>query len=361
MREITPGLLDGIPLFSGIEPRALEGIVRAFRRAEFDAGAVLMRQGQPADSAFILESGVADVITALPGGGEAVIATLGPGAVMGEMALLESGTRSATVAARERVTGWFLDRDGFRMLIAQRDPAVFRIRSRITRALCGRLRTLNARIVAADAPGQVAPPLPGQTAEPGGMRRGVCAFNYRAFLPRLPVFRRFSERDIDECLSATEVIELDRGRILFHQDDAAAAAFLVVRGALEVSRAEGVRRHRIGILGPGRLVGLLALIEGAPHSMSAAARESLVLVEIPLAVFQRLMSGREPSAARFQDAIDGELLQTLTRTNNHLARLISLARIRGGAAPRADADALQRVLSEQDCRPGEASLVKHDR
>src|SRR5262249_47235071 len=136
-------LIKGIPLFAGLESRELEDFLRIFECAAYAAGACVTRQGQPADCALIMESGDADVVTLLPGGGEATVATLGPGAVLGEMALLESGTRSATVIARSAVASYAVDRDGFRMLLAQRNHAAFQVQQRITLTLCQRLRELN--------------------------------------------------------------------------------------------------------------------------------------------------------------------------------------------------------------------------
>ena len=350
MSQVADKLIGGIPLFAGIERAEFESFLRVFRPVAVAAGATLVRQGQSADGAYIIESGDADVITALPGGGEAAVAKLGPGSVLGEMALLETGARSATVIARSPLAAHFIERDGFRMLLAQRNRAAFTIQNRITRTLCQRLRELNAKIVAADTPENAAPPLAGASADPGSVGRGACSFDYRAFLPLLPPFRRFSAGELEGFTGRTEVLELARGQILFQQGDAGERAFLVVRGALEILRAENGRRHRIGVLGPGRLCGVLALIEGQAHSMSAAAREPTVLLEISKTDFDAWFSGDDPVAAKFQDAINRELLQSLGRANIHLTRLISQARIRGGRQETKQAEELQQALGTQDCR-----------
>jgi CRP-like cAMP-binding protein len=351
MAKDAAGLISGIPLFAGIEHAELEGLLRIFQPVSFPAAAHLVRQGQPADSAYVIESGTANVVTTLPGGGEAIIATLGPGSTLGEAALLDTGRRAATVVAKTPVSGYVVERDGFRMLLAQRNRAAFAIQGRITRTLCQRLRELNAKIVAADAPESAAPPLSGATAEPADLRRGQCSFDYRAFLPLLPVFKRFSQAELADFIRQTEVVELNRGRILFQQGDPDAAGFVVVRGALEILHAENSRRHRIGVLGPGRLCGMLAMIEGQPHSMSAAARERSVLLEIPKPAFAALFAGTDPAAAKFQDAINRDLLQSLARTNIHLTRLVSQARIRGSRQEKKKAEELQRALGAQDVVP----------
>jgi CRP/FNR family transcriptional regulator, cyclic AMP receptor protein len=342
----TLDLIKGIPLFTGLESRELEEFLRIFERIALDPGACLVRQGQPADCALIMESGNADVVTALPGGGVATVATLSPGSVLGEMALLESGTRSATVIARSQVAVYSVERDGFRMLLAQRNNAAFQIQKRITLTLCRRLRELNARIIDSDFSESAAPPLGGNSGGVG--RRAGAAFDYRAFLPVLPLFHRFGPSEIDEFAQLATVQELDRGEIVFEQGSPSTSCHLVVRGAIEIAHARNGRRHRIGILGPGRLCGVRALLEEQPHSMAAVARERATLLELGKTAFDRLFAGNDRLAARFQDAINQELLQTLARTNNHLTRLISQARIR---AARGDVEELQRVLSTQDCRP----------
>jgi CRP-like cAMP-binding protein len=343
-------VIRNISLFEGLAPPEIEGVLHVCERAQFERGACLMRQGQPADSAFILESGSVEVMTRLPGGGEAGVATLGPGSVIGEMALLDSGLRSATVVAGEPAAGYFLERDGFHMMLAQRNHAAFTIQIRITQTLCRRLRELNAKIVASDTPESVAPAAGAATASVAAGKQGRPAFDYRAFLPALPLFRNFSAAEIGAVVELAEALELGRGQLLFRQGEASTACYIVVRGAVEVTGVQSGLYHRVGVLGPGRLCGVNALIEGRPHSMSAAARERATLLGIGKAAFERLFTGDDRVAARFQRAIAHELLQALARTNNHLTRLISQSRIRGGRKDRKQAEELQHVLATEDCR-----------
>ena len=319
----------------------------------FEPASHLMRQGQPADGAYLIESGTADVYTALPGGGETTVAALGPGSVLGEMALLDSGVRSASVLARSAVAAHFIERDAFRMLLSQRNAAAFTIQNRITLTLCERLRQLNGKVGEADGAGSAAPPLESAVAARVAPRRGSCSFDWRAFLPVLPLFRRYGAAELAEFAAAAQVMELSRGQPLFRHGDPAETCYVVVRGALEITGARNRQGHRIGVLGPGRLCGILAMIEGAPHSMSAAARENSVLLEIGKDAFTRLFKGDDRLAARFQEVVNQELLQSLARTNNHLTRLVSQARIRGGRQEARKAEELERALGGQDCRPAE--------
>ena len=344
----TGDFIRTVPLFSGIDSKDLDTFLGIFRPVTFAAGECLVRQGHAADSAYILESGSAEVVAALPGGGEHPVTSLGPGSVLGEMALIESATRSASVTARSAVTGYSVERDNFRMLLAQRNHAAFQIQSRIARTLCARLRELNTRVMASDALGQVAPPMARR--EGGAAHRGAVSFDWRAFLAALPLFRRFAPLEIDEFARLAAVVEPRRGELVFEQGAPSTAWYVVVRGAVEIANAHGGRHRRVGILGPGRLCGLLALIESQPHSMGAVARENSTLLEFDRAAFDRLYAGDDRLSSRFRDAVNQELLQALARTNNHLVRLISQARIRDARAKSAEVEELQRALGAQDCR-----------
>jgi CRP-like cAMP-binding protein len=342
--------LGACPLFAGLGGEEVGRFERACRRVAYARGEAIVRQGQPAHGAFVIESGSVEVVTALPGGGETVVAQLGPGSVLGEMALLDRGVRSASVLARAPVSGFFIEHAAFQLLLAQREPAAFTVRDRIMRMLCQRLRALNARITNEEAqrgPRHVQASL--QAAVRKGRIRQPEQFDWRSFLQALPAFQGFGRDDIDAFLTRVRCIRLARGELLFAQGEAGTAAYIVVRGALEIAHTIGERSQRIGILGPGRLCGILAMIEGGVRSMSARAREQCTLLRIPRAKFENLLRGIDPVSTKFQDAINRELLQSLARTNNTLTRLISQARIRNARGARA-AQALQREIATLDVR-----------
>lgn len=340
-----------VPLFAGLDADDLRYVLRVARRLEFAAGATLLRQGQAADSALILEDGHVSIVSNLPGGGEVVIAELGPGSVLGEMALLDSGVRSANVIALEPTACLSMERDAFRLLIAQGNRTALAINHRITLGLCRRLRELNGKILSHSAPEHLAAATSRHSQQTSQAQRQRCAFSPRAFLALLPALRQFNADDLDELSRVTKVFDLPRGAALFNAGDTSDACYVVVRGALEISREQQGAHRRIGILGPGRLCGILALIEGLPHSMSATARENATLMEISQAVFSSYYSGNARGALKLQQAVNQELLQALARTNNHLTRLISQARIRDHGRHVDDVvGELGRALCEQDCR-----------
>jgi CRP-like cAMP-binding protein len=83
--------LRSVPLFSELGRRDLEQVARLADEVDLPAGHVLMREGENGTQAFIIVSGEAQVER-----GGRQLATVGPGAVLGEMALVAEGPRVAT-------------------------------------------------------------------------------------------------------------------------------------------------------------------------------------------------------------------------------------------------------------------------
>ena len=121
--------LASFPVFSDLDPAALEAIASVANETEVDAGHELAVEGDFGHALFAIEDGTADVSR----DGE-VVRTLGPGDIFGEVAVLASGRRTATVVATSPMRlitlfkrdVWALERrspetaDRLRALVAER-------------------------------------------------------------------------------------------------------------------------------------------------------------------------------------------------------------------------------------------------
>ena len=94
MSKPTPELLRNIRLFSDLDEKDLESLADEFNERRFSAGDKIALEGEGGLMFFVVESGEASVEVQ----GEEV-ATLGPGAAFGEIALIDRRPRTATVTA----------------------------------------------------------------------------------------------------------------------------------------------------------------------------------------------------------------------------------------------------------------------
>jgi len=88
-------------LFAGVPPEDVRRVLGIARRRTFKRSEVVVHEGDPADSLHLVVSGRFAVQRTTRLGEDALIAVHGPGAAFGELALVESSARSATVYALE--------------------------------------------------------------------------------------------------------------------------------------------------------------------------------------------------------------------------------------------------------------------
>jgi CRP/FNR family transcriptional regulator, cyclic AMP receptor protein len=81
--ETIEGVLRAVPLFAGLEPAALELVAGCGSNVHFDAGELLFREGDAADTFYVVRHGSVALETFVPARGSSVIETLEAGEVVG--------------------------------------------------------------------------------------------------------------------------------------------------------------------------------------------------------------------------------------------------------------------------------------
>ena len=128
--------LRNAPFFAGLAPSDLDGILAVGQLVSFEPGQLMVEQGDAGDGMYIITSGAAEVDV----GGR--FHRLTTGNFFGEMALVSSGKRMATVKAVEPVEALKIPSDGFQAFL-QAHPAVA---LSMLRAVVERLREVEQRI-----------------------------------------------------------------------------------------------------------------------------------------------------------------------------------------------------------------------
>ncbi len=84
------------------------------------------------------------------------------------------------------------------------------------------------------------------------------------------------------------------GDKLFSEGDSGDGAFIIESGDVEVYRTEQGKEIRLGVVGPGSILGEMALIDDEPRMASARAVNQTVSVTIGRAAFENKMSNADP-------------------------------------------------------------------
>lgn len=254
--------LGTVELFSGLDEGALVHLGAALEEKSLPRGTYLVRQGDAGDSLFVVLAGRLEVLLdrTLEGkGGEIVLHALAPGSVVGEMALVLGGRRTASVRALEDTRVLELSRKNLDQL-----------RERYPEILLPFTRLLHERI-----------------------RRVSIAGHLK------DLFGELEEAALREIEGEVTWVHLASGQVLFRQGDPVDGAYIVVAGRVRVAvggmhREDGGERA-IDEAGPGQWIGEMGLLTRRPRSATVYAVRDTDLVLLSQATFTRLIE-RSPRA-----------------------------------------------------------------
>jgi len=145
LEQIILFLLE-TPMFEGLSAGELSEIVHIMQIRRLRDGQALFTEGDEGDAWYVVFEGEVAVVRAEELGPVRLIATLGPRACVGEMAVLDGSPRSASVTARGEATVFRFPRFEFEGLLAEDNLAAYRLIHEMAKVLCQRQRRLTAQI-----------------------------------------------------------------------------------------------------------------------------------------------------------------------------------------------------------------------
>ena len=139
---MSEDILSRVDLFSTLNKKELQTLAKSSQERNYSAGTTIIAQGDTGVGLYIIKSGKVKVVQATnPDRAEEILAVVGPGDVLGEMALLDDLPRSATLVAVDDVTALLLPVWEFRSaLLGNPEMAV-----KLLGVLSRRLRKVEAR------------------------------------------------------------------------------------------------------------------------------------------------------------------------------------------------------------------------
>jgi CRP/FNR family cyclic AMP-dependent transcriptional regulator len=138
----TGGAIADHPFFASIDDLEIEFVTDAAETMQFEAGETLFRRGDPGDSVMLVLSGRVAAESHRSGGELLVMNVVETGELVGEMAVLEGTTRSATVTALEPCEVLVIPSSEFLALLVNHPGLVVRMLGTVTE----RLRSLTEKV-----------------------------------------------------------------------------------------------------------------------------------------------------------------------------------------------------------------------
>lgn len=243
------GELANIPLFGDLDPASLHQLVRRVRAVTLEPGQVLFRQGDPANSLYVVVEGA--VVPIAEGDRRCKLAVLESGAFFGEIGLMTKQPRNATIEALVETKLLAIDRRLLRQLIGDA-PSV-------TKSI---LRFLRARLIDRQ-------------------------------IRTNPFFSAFAHGERAAVAKQFRFLEVEDGAKLIERGRAPDGLYVVLSGELGVvgpvsPDEQGVNKD-LASLGLGDAFGGLSLIDGRLPPGDVVARGKCWLVVLHEGRFRRIL------------------------------------------------------------------------
>jgi CRP/FNR family transcriptional regulator, cyclic AMP receptor protein len=132
-------------MFSLLPEELTKRLFARSRPVKLAADQVLFLAGDPGDGCYHVETGLLKVTVASPAGGERILAILGPGALVGELSILDGQPRSASVSSIRESELAFISRAAYDEFVREHPEA----NRHILALLAQRLRDTNSIVAAA--------------------------------------------------------------------------------------------------------------------------------------------------------------------------------------------------------------------
>ncbi|MCB0219190.1 MAG: cyclic nucleotide-binding domain-containing protein [Chrysiogenetes bacterium] len=144
---VSKDRLKGIRLFSGFSDEDLERAAGYMVEKFYPKGEPIIRNKTIGEGIHFIYSGKVQIVRGGISNGDVVIAELGPGQHVGEMALIDNKPTTAKVIAADAVVTYFLDRIKYRTLVDNHPAVAVQMLNHFCKSFCERLRATNDLLI----------------------------------------------------------------------------------------------------------------------------------------------------------------------------------------------------------------------
>ena len=233
--------LASTPLFAGMPADTLEALVANLQLVSLVRGDFLFREGEPGDALYVVAEGELSMMAEGPPRVE--MARLGPGAFIGEVALMTDQPRSATVVALDTSELLRIDRVTLSKVLVNHGHVLHAV-----------LRFVRDRLV-------------------------------ERWARTSPLFRLLDDAQRAELSAKFRFLEIEHGTKLLQANQRPDGLYIVLAGQFNVER-DGAT---VAKLGPGDLIGETALLAGGAFRSDVVARGKSLALCLPAPEFREVI------------------------------------------------------------------------
>lgn len=144
-------------------------------------------------------------------------------------------------------------------------------------------------------------------------------------LRNLPYFADLPDALLVRVCEGSEQLELDPGSMIIEEGSESEEMYIVVEGELSVTKASNAKKVELARLGPGEVVGEMALLDNAPRTATVTTKQKSLLIKVPVAAFEDLI--KEPRVMRRMFRTVTSRLRDIEDTLRHEERMSALGRM----------------------------------
>jgi len=227
-------------LFAHFEKDDLEVLYDAMFPTVCKAGDVIMRQGDPGDNFYIVDSGVCDIFVKIQEKPDPILVkTCYSGDGFGELALMYGTPRAATIISQTDSKLWAIDRMTYRKIVMG--------------------RTMNKREL------------------------------YEGFLKKVPLLQSMNDYERLTVADALLARDYKKGEAIIRQGDSGKDFFIITDGECQVSKIVEGASVNLVLLKKGDYFGELALLFDQPRAATVTANTDCRVITLDVKSFKLLL------------------------------------------------------------------------
>lgn len=123
-----------------------------------------------------------------------------------------------------------------------------------------------------------------------------------AFFEQVPIFSALDKQALRILAIGAETKQLQNGAVLFYAGELADGGYLVQEGSLLLEPGTLAEGNEI-VVGPGTLIGELALLTDTVCQTTAIAKEPVTVIRISRSLFRKMLEGYPAAAAMLRDTM----------------------------------------------------------